>query len=89
MLGPRNSISTARGTAELSYHFPGEAITTTWFGMAGPGVTGQGRNDSVFSDHADLRPTVTAPLGLTDDYVSDGRVLMEFVAPELVPDRHQ
>ena len=43
----------------------------------------------MFSDHTDLRPTVLALLGLTDDYVSDGRVLMEFVAPELVPDRHQ
>jgi hypothetical protein len=64
-------------------------ITTTWFGMAGPGVSSIGRNDSVFSDHTDLRPTVLALLGLTDDYVSDGRVLMEFVAPELVPDRHQ
>jgi hypothetical protein len=64
-------------------------ITTTWFGMAGPGVSSAGRNDSVFSDHTDLRPTVLALLGLTDDYVSDGRVLMEFVAPELVPDRHQ
>jgi hypothetical protein len=64
-------------------------ITTTWFGMAGPGVSGVGRSDSVFSDHTDLRPTVLALVGLADDYVSDGRVLMEFVAPELVPDRHQ
>ena len=64
-------------------------ITTTWFGMAGPGVSSAGRNDSVFSDHTDLRPTVLALVGLTDDYVSDGRVLVEFVAPELVPDRHQ
>jgi hypothetical protein len=64
-------------------------ITTTWFGMAGPGVSSAGRNDSVFSDHTDLRPTVLALVGLADDYVSDGRVLVEFVAPELVPDRHQ
>jgi hypothetical protein len=64
-------------------------ITTTWFGMVGPGVTSMGRNDNVFSDHTDIRPTILALLGLSDDYVSDGRVLMEFVAPELVPDRHQ
>jgi hypothetical protein len=25
-------------------------ITTTWFGMAGPGITATGRNDNVFSD---------------------------------------
>jgi hypothetical protein len=64
-------------------------ITTTWFGMAGPGVSSVGRDDSVFSDHTDIRPTILALLGLSDDYVSDGRVLMEFVAPNLVPDRHQ
>jgi hypothetical protein len=48
-----------------------------------------GRNDAVFSDHTDIRPTILALLGLSDDYVSDGRVLMEFVVPNLVPDRHQ
>ena len=32
-------------------------ITTTWFGMVGPGVTSMGRNDNVFSDHTDIRPT--------------------------------
>jgi hypothetical protein len=52
-------------------------ITRTWFGMAGPGVAKQGRFDGVFSDHTDLRPTVMALLGLTDDYVHDGRVLVE------------
>jgi hypothetical protein len=61
-------------------------ITTTWFGMAGPGVSSAGRNDSVFSDHTDIRPTMLALLGLSDDYVSDGRMLMEFVAPNVVPD---
>ncbi|SEE25095.1 hypothetical protein SAMN05519104_5590 [Rhizobiales bacterium GAS188] len=64
-------------------------IVTTWFGMAGPGVKSLGRSDSVFSDHTDLRPTILALLGLTDDYVSDGRVLIEFVQPELIPDRHR
>src|SRR5260370_17480511 len=52
-------------------------ITRTWFGMAGPGVRRQGRNDAVFSDHTDLRPTILALLGLKDDYVHDGRVLVE------------
>jgi hypothetical protein len=52
-------------------------ITRTWFGMVGPGVQRQGRNDDVFSDHTDLRPTMLALLGLKDDYVHDGRVLVE------------
>ena len=56
-------------------------ITRTWFGMVGPGVRQTGRNDDVFSDHTDLRPTIMTLLGLTDDYVTDGRVLIEFIQP--------
>jgi hypothetical protein len=52
-------------------------ITRTWFGLAGPGVRKEGRNDKVFSDHTDVRPTMMALLGLKDDYVHDGRVLVE------------
>jgi hypothetical protein len=62
-------------------------ITRTWFGMVGPGIKTLGRNDGVFSDHSDLRPTILALLGLTDDYVSDGRALVEFVQTELVKNR--
>jgi hypothetical protein len=61
-------------------------ITRTWFGMAGPGVAKQGRFDGVFSDHADLRPTILALVGLKDDYVHDGRVLVENLEPHALPD---
>jgi hypothetical protein len=61
-------------------------ITRTWFGMVGPGVAKQGRFDGVFSDHTDLRPTVMAVLGLKDDYVHDGRVLVENLDPHVLPD---
>jgi len=61
-------------------------ITRTWFGMVGPGVLKQGRNDSVFSDHTDLRPTVLALVGLKDDYVHDGRVLVEKLNSGALPD---
>jgi hypothetical protein len=61
-------------------------ITRTWFGMAGPGVAVQGRFDEVFSDHTDLRPTVLSLLGLKDDYVHDGRVLVENLEPRALPD---
>jgi hypothetical protein len=60
-------------------------ITRTWFGMVGPGVAKQGRFDGVFSDHTDLRPTVMALLGLKDDYVHDGRVLVENLEPHVLP----
>ena len=61
-------------------------ISRTWFGMAGPGVAKQGRFDGVFSDHVDLRPTVMALLGLKEDYVHDGRVLVENLDPNALPD---
>jgi hypothetical protein len=61
-------------------------ITRTWFGMVGPGVARQGRDDSVFSDHTDLRPTIMALVGLTDDYVHDGRVLVENLESHALPD---
>jgi arylsulfatase A-like enzyme len=61
-------------------------ITRTWFGMVGPGVKEQGRTDSVFSDHTDLRPTILALAGLKDDYMSDGRVLVEDLEHHVLPD---
>ena len=60
-------------------------ITRTWFGMVGPGVAQQGRNDEVFSDHTDLRPTILTLVGLKDDYVHDGRVLVENLDHHVLP----
>jgi hypothetical protein len=60
-------------------------ITRTWFGLAGPGVRKQGRNDRVFSDHTDIRPTMMALLGLNDDYIHDGRVLVENIEEHALP----
>jgi len=60
-------------------------ITRTWFAMVGPGVRKQGRNDKVFSDHTDIRPTVMALLGLQDDYIHDGRVLVEDLDEHALP----
>ena len=60
-------------------------ITRTWFAMVGPGVRQLGRNDKVFSDHADIRPTLMALLGLNDDYVHDGRVLVEDLDEHALP----
>jgi hypothetical protein len=54
--------------------------------MVGPGVRKQGRDDTVFSDHTDLRPTMMMLLGLRDDYVHDGRVLVEKLESGALPD---
>jgi hypothetical protein len=61
-------------------------ITRTWFGMVGPGVAKQGRFDSIFSDHTDLRPTILTLVGLKDNYVHDGRVLVENLEHQALPD---
>jgi hypothetical protein len=63
-----------------------QQITRTWVAMVGPGVKALGRDDEVFSDHTDVRPTIMALLGLTDDYVHDGRVLAEWIHEHALPD---
>jgi hypothetical protein len=60
-------------------------ITRAWFGMVGPGVKPQGRNDRTFSDHTDLRPTMLTLTGLKDDYVHDGRALIEKLERNALP----
>jgi hypothetical protein len=60
-------------------------ITRTWMAMVGPGVQQLGRNDEVFTDHADVRPTIMAVLGLKDDYVHEGRVVAEWMHNHALP----
>jgi hypothetical protein len=52
-------------------------IANTWLGFVGPGVRRRGLDRWTWSDHADVRPTMLALLGLTDTYVHDGRALSE------------
>ena len=54
-----------------------EEIVNNFLGIVGPGVRRAGLDGKVFSDHTDIRPTMLALLGMTDDYVHDGRVLVE------------
>lgn len=56
-------------------------ITTTWLGLVGPGILPLGVTNSIWSDHTDIRPTILALVGLTDDYGHDGRVLVEALRP--------
>ncbi len=62
-----------------------QEITRTWVAIAGPGVQRLGRDDAVFTDHADVRPTIMALLGLKDDYVHEGRVVAEWMQPQALP----
>lgn len=52
-------------------------ITTTFLGLAGPGIDQAGVDNTIWSDHADIRPTLLVLLGLKDDYAHEGRALVE------------
>jgi hypothetical protein len=60
-------------------------ITNTWLGLAGPGVQKVGVTGAFFSDHTDIRPTMISLTGLTDDYLHDGRVLIEIMTDVALP----
>ncbi|WP_052889938.1 hypothetical protein [Thermogemmatispora carboxidivorans] len=60
-------------------------INRTWLGLVGPGVRHLGRNNSIWADHADIRPTMMELLGLKDDYRHDGRVLIEALDDSALP----
>jgi hypothetical protein len=66
-----------------------EDITRTWLGIVGPGVRPLGVSDQPFSDHTDIRPTLLALAGLTDDYGHDGRVLFEVLQNSALPNSAQ
>jgi hypothetical protein len=52
-----------------------DEIASTWIGMVGPGVDQSSANDTTWTDHTDLRPTMLSLVGLKDDYGHDGRLL--------------
>ncbi len=60
-------------------------IVVTWLGLIGPGVRVHGVVGDVWSDHADIRPTMLALLGLKDDYGHEGRPLREFFDDSVEP----
>ncbi len=60
-------------------------IDTTWLGLVGPGVKHLGTTSAVWSDHTDIRPTMMALLGLTDDYAYDGVPLIGFLNRSALP----
>ncbi|MFL5801136.1 MAG: hypothetical protein ACJ8CR_05265 [Roseiflexaceae bacterium] len=61
-----------------------DEIASTWVGYVGPGVRSLGTSD-VWSDHTDVRPTMLTLLGLHDDYIHDGRAVVELLYDWAVP----
>ncbi|HZD73502.1 MAG TPA: hypothetical protein VE776_06395 [Actinomycetota bacterium] len=59
-------------------------IVRVWAGLVGPGVR-DGRDDTTWVDHTDLRPTILTLSGLSDDYSHDGRVITEILDTKAVP----
>jgi hypothetical protein len=55
-------------------------IGQTWLGFVGPGVKNQ-PDQTIFTDHTDVRPTINSILGLHDSYASDGRVITQALQP--------
>ncbi len=53
-----------------------EEIGNTWVGFVGPGIANRGVDSTTWTDHSNLRPTILALAGLSDDYHHDGRVLL-------------
>jgi hypothetical protein len=75
----------------IDYHFAWshgdiqDVIGTTWVGFVGPGVASNGVDNSTWTDHTNVRPTMLSLLGLTDDYGHDGRVLIEALTTKATP----
>jgi hypothetical protein len=62
-----------------------DEIGNTWAAFVGPGVASHGVDSTTWTDHTNLRPTILALSGLSDDYVHDGRVLVEALDPHVLP----
>jgi hypothetical protein len=60
-------------------------IANTWVGMVGPGVRSSGIDSRTWTDHTNVRPTILSLAGLHDDYVNDGRVLVEGLRGRATP----
>ncbi len=54
-------------------------IASTWLGVVGPGVASNGIDNTTWTDHVDVRPTINALLGLSDSYQDDGRVITQIL----------
>jgi hypothetical protein len=60
-------------------------IGNTWAGYVGPGVANNGIDNTTWTDHTDLRPTINALVGVSDSYLDDGRVVTEVLDTHATP----
>ncbi len=74
----------------IDYHFAWShgdiqpEIANNWLGLVGPGVKKHGIDAKTWTDHTNVRPTIMELAGLKDDYVNDGRVLIEVLKDDAV-----
>lgn len=61
-----------------------QEIANNWLGLVGPGVKAGGIDSTTWTDHTNVRPTILELAGLKDDYVLDGRVLIEALTDEAI-----
>ena len=59
-------------------------IGQTWAGYVGPGVAAQ-PDQTIWSDHTDVRSTINALVGIRDSYRHDGRVITEALVSAAIP----
>jgi hypothetical protein len=62
-----------------------DEIASTWIGMVGPGVDPTSADDTTWTDHTDVRPTILSLVGLRDDYGHDGRLLDQDLSGYAIP----
>jgi hypothetical protein len=62
-----------------------KVIGNTWVGFVGPTIRSLGQTSSIWTDHTDVRPTMLSVLGLSPDYVPDGRLVAQVVDPSALP----
>ncbi|HEY6399110.1 MAG TPA: hypothetical protein VIX82_16810 [Solirubrobacteraceae bacterium] len=62
-----------------------QVIGNTWVGFVGPTIRNLGQTGSIWTDHTDVRPTMLSVLGLSPDYVPDGRLVAQMVQPPSLP----
>ena len=84
--GPVVECPPSFGTDAWIHGTISDQINRTWLGIVGPGVRRIGRNETIWSDHADIRPTVLLLTGLRDDYRDAGRPLFELLAGGVLPE---
>ncbi len=78
-------VTEPKGTDAWNHGDVSSQINTTWLGLAGPGVAHLGVDNSAWTDHVNIQPTMMELTGLRDDYVPDGRVDAEVLARSAMP----